>query len=89
MNTRLKKMAIILVLSTIILDGQTLFGATKKKVLSRKTQNVNFEADTVDGKGVSPDGAYLVQKRSVDFVPLYKVRQQLDENIKASTDYLK
>jgi hypothetical protein len=60
-----------------------------KKVEYRKTQDVNFDAMDVDGKGRSPDGAYLVQKRGIDFVPLYKVRKNFDESIKESAEYVK
>jgi hypothetical protein len=60
-----------------------------KNVTIRKTQSVDFEGDTVDGQARHPDGSYLVQKRSVDFIPLYKVRERFDENIKNSIDYLK
>lgn len=61
----------------------------KKKTVIRKTQSVDFTEDTVDGNSRSPDAAYLVQKRSVDFVPLYKVRENFDENIKSSVEYIK
>jgi hypothetical protein len=61
----------------------------KKKIVSAKEQRVDFTGDTVDGTARTPDGSYVVQKRAVDFVPLYKVRDRFDENIKASVDYLK
>jgi hypothetical protein len=60
-----------------------------KKVTYRKSQDVNFDAMDVDGKTRSPDGAYLVQKRGIDFVPLYKVRKNFDDNIKESAEYMK
>jgi hypothetical protein len=60
-----------------------------KKVTYRKTQDVNFDAATVDGAVRSPDGAYLVQKRGIDFAPLYKVRKNFDDNIKESIEYVK
>jgi hypothetical protein len=63
--------------------------AKTKVVTTRDTQSVDFEGDTVDGVARHPDGSYLVQKRSVDFVPLYKVRERFDENIRSSVDYLK
>ncbi|MCC6278117.1 MAG: hypothetical protein IT289_09400 [Oligoflexia bacterium] len=63
--------------------------AKEKQIIIRKTQNVDFEGDTVDGKTRTPDGAYIVQKRSVDFVPLYKVRESFDENIFSSVEHLK
>jgi hypothetical protein len=63
--------------------------AKDKIVTHRDTQSVDFEGDTVEGVARHPDGAYLVQKRSVDFLPLYKVRERFDENIRSSIDYLK
>lgn len=60
-----------------------------KVIVNRKTQSVDFTESTVDGQARHPDAAYLVQKRSVDFVPLYKVREHFDENIRSSIDYLK
>lgn len=60
-----------------------------KKVEYRKTQEVNFDAVDVDGQVRNPDGAYVVQKRVVDFLPLYKVRRNFDENIKESVEYVK
>ncbi|MBK9293026.1 MAG: hypothetical protein IPM57_01025 [Oligoflexia bacterium] len=63
--------------------------AKEKIVTNRKTQRVDFDSETIDGQARNPDGSYVVQKRSIDFVPLYKVREQFDENIKNSTEYLK
>lgn len=60
-----------------------------KKVQYRKSQDVNFDAMDVDGQVRNPDGAYLVQKRSIDFMPLYKVRKNFDDNIKDSAQYMK
>lgn len=60
-----------------------------KKVNYRKTQEVSFEASDVDGMVRSPDGAYLLQKQGVKFMPLYKVNRQFEQNIKSSVDYLR
>ena len=79
-------------LASVSLVGASLsFGsfAEAKKVSYRKTQDVNFEASEVDGAIRSPDGAYLVQKRGIDFVPLYKIRKNFDDNIKESIEYVK
>jgi hypothetical protein len=74
----------------VALLGSGEMGQAKEKIVTtRDTQTVDFEGDTVDGVARHPDGAYLVQKRSVDFVPLYKVREKFDENIRSSVDYLK
>ena len=53
-----------------------------------KVQKVNFSAADIDGKVRSPEGSYLVQKRGVDFVPLYKVKQKFKSNVKDSLEYI-
>ncbi len=60
-----------------------------KKVTYRKTQEVSFDGSDVEGVVRSPDGAYLLQKQGVKFMPLYKVNRQFDKNIKESVDYLR
>jgi hypothetical protein len=60
-----------------------------KKVKYSKTQQVNFEDQDIDGKVNSPDGAYLLQKRGVQFLPLYKVNNQFEKNILESVEYLR
>lgn len=61
----------------------------KKKVTYRKTQEVNFEDTNVDGKVNTPDGAYLLQKRGVRFIPLYKVDDSFEKHILESVEYLR
>lgn len=70
----------------VVFTSSTVFA---KKVTYRKTQDVNFDATDVDGAVRTPDGAYLVQKRGIDFAPLYKVRKNFDDNIKESIEYVK
>lgn len=65
------------------------FAESKKKVTYRKTQEVNFEDTDIDGKVNSPDGAYLLQKRGVKFLPLYKVNNKFEKNILESVEYLR
>jgi len=62
---------------------------TNKKVTYRKTQEVNFDGSDIDGQVRSPDGAYLLQKRGVKFMPLYKVNNQFEKNILESVEYLR
>ena len=76
--------AMILIVTLIM--SSTAFA---KKVQFRKTQDVDFDAVDVDGNVRSPDGAYLVQKRGIDFVPLYKVRKNFDDSIKESVNHVK
>jgi hypothetical protein len=61
----------------------------KKNVQYRKTQEVSFDGSDVDGQVRSPDGAYLLQKRGVPFMPLYKVNNQFEKNILESVEYLR
>jgi hypothetical protein len=61
----------------------------KKKVQYRKTQEVNFDGSDIDGQVRSPDGAYLLQKRGVQFMPLYKVNNQFEKNILESVEFLR
>ncbi len=72
--------------ASVVLMSSTVLA---KKVTYRKTQDVNFDAVDVDGAVRTPDGAYLVQKRGIDFAPLYKVRKNFDDNIKESIEYVK
>ena len=62
---------------------------SKKNTQYRKTQEVTFEASEVDGAVRTPDGAYVNPKKSVKFMPLYKIEQQFDREIKDSVEYLK
>jgi hypothetical protein len=61
----------------------------KKNVTYRKTQEVSFDGSDIDGVVRSPDGAYLLQKQGVKFMPLYKVNTQFEQNIKESIEYLR
>lgn len=61
----------------------------KKKKTYSKTQEVSFDASDIEGVVRSPDGAYLLQKQGVKFMPLYKVEKQFDRNIKDSIEYLR
>lgn len=65
------------------------YEAQSKTKNARKTQEVNFDGADIDGVVRSPDGAYLVQKRGVEFVPLYDVKKKVDHNIKESVEYLR
>ena len=77
----------VIVMATLVVIGSST--AWSKKVEIRKVQEVNFDAVDVDGQVRNPDGAYVVQKRVVEFLPLYKVRRNFDESIKESVEYVK
>ncbi len=54
-----------------------------------KVQKMNFEDESIDGKVRQPDGSYIVQKRGIDFIPLYKLRDNFDEQVEQSIEYVK
>lgn len=61
----------------------------KKKAQFRKTQEVSFDETDIDGQVRAPDGAYLLQKRGVRFLPLYKVNHHFEKHILESIEYLR
>lgn len=77
---------LIVAMSLVGLIDQS-FSAEKKR--APKVQDVSFDGDQVDGVARSPDGFYITQKKAVDFLPLYKVRETFDSNIKESVEYLR
>lgn len=72
-------------LLTLLISAQTL---AKNKV-TRKVQEVNFGEMNLKGTIRNPDGAYLVQKRGIKFLPLYNVQRDMDARIRESGLYLK
>lgn len=82
----MRSLILLLLSLSIVFTTSTVFA---KKVKYRKSQEVNFDGSDVDGQVRNPDGAYLVQKRGIDFVPLYKVRKNFDDSIKDSVNHVK
>lgn len=68
-----------------ILLGTTT-ALAKKSV--RKVQEVNFGDMNLKGTIRNPDGAYLVQKKGIKFMPLYDVQKDMDSRIRESALYL-
>ena len=64
-------------------------GAQAKSKSIRKVQEVNFGEMNLKGTIRNPDGAYLVQKRGIKFLPLYNVQRDMDARIRESGLYLK
>lgn len=64
------------------------FKSVAKNVKIRKTQEVNFSEMSLKGTIRNPDGAYLVQKRGVKFLPLYEVQKNMDEKIRDAAGHV-
>ncbi|MGZ3772621.1 MAG: hypothetical protein ACXVCY_10430 [Pseudobdellovibrionaceae bacterium] len=79
------KTIITAMIAFILLDAVTVFAKTKT---TRKVQEVNFGEMNLKGTIRNPDGAYLVQKRGVKFMPLYDVQKDMDARIRESALYL-
>jgi hypothetical protein len=79
---------LIIILSILLIADKAL-AESHKKVKYRKTQEVNFDETNIDGVVRSPDGAYLLQKRGVKFLPLYKIDLELEKNVVGSVEYMK
>lgn len=65
------------------------FQALAKSKNIRKIQEVNFSEIDLKGTVRNPDGAYLVQKRGIKFLPLYDVQKDMDSKIRESVQYVR
>ena len=63
--------------------------AQAKSSSVRKVQEVNFAELNMKGTIRNPDGAYLVQKRGIKFMPLYDVQKDMDSKIRDSVQYVR
>lgn len=59
----------------------------KTKVV-RKVQEVNFQEASLKGTIRNPDGAYLVQKRGMKFLPLVEIQKDMDAKIRNASVYV-
>ena len=63
--------------------------ALAKSKSVRKVQEVNFAEMDLKGTVRNPDGAYLVQKRGIKFMPLHDVQKDMDTKIRESAQYVR
>lgn len=62
--------------------------ALAKKIKTRQVQEVNFSEMNLKGTIRNPDGAYLVQKRGIKFMPLHDVQKDVDQKIRETSLYI-
>ena len=86
MDTIKRRVLVIFVL--LIAFCSQSFADSKKRTI-RKVQEVNFGEMSLKGTIRNPDGAYLVQKRGIKFLPLYEVKKDMDSRIRDSSFYVK
>ena len=79
-------------MKTLIVGLIVVFGAVNaeaKSKVTRKVQEVNFGEMNLKGTIRNPDGAYLVQKKGIKFLPLYDIQKDMDGRIRESSLYLR
>lgn len=76
-----KKWFFILALNLCFSLTEASLGRNKNKV-----QEVNFEEMTLHGQIKNPQGAYLVQKNRIKFLPLIEIQKDLDKKIRKSSE---
>lgn len=88
MTTQLygKRLALLLVMVLATIFGAASAQAKTKTV--RKVQEVNFGEMSLKGTIRNPDGAYLVQKRGIKFMPLHEVQKDMDAKIREAVLYV-
>ncbi len=59
-----------------------------KSKTMRKVQEINFAEMNLKGTLRNPEGAYLVQKRGIKFLPLHEVKKDMDAKIRESMQYV-
>jgi hypothetical protein len=77
-----------LIVGLIVVLGFVTNAEAKSKV-TRKVQEVNFGEMNLKGTIRNPDGAYLVQKKGIKFLPLYDIQKDMDGRIRESSLYLR
>ena len=76
----------VVVSSTFI--AQNSNAETAKKIKTRQVQEVNFAEMNLKGTIRNPDGAYLVQKKGLKFMPLHDVQKDMDQKIRETASYI-
>jgi hypothetical protein len=79
------------ILSLICLMCLSAFADSKpeRTTAAPKVQEVNFSEMSLKGTVRNPEGAFLVQKRGINFLPLIEINQDMDSRIRNSTQYVK
>ena len=81
---RISYTTIIISLVSLVLADQSFAKSTK----TRQTQEINFSEMNLKGTIRNPDGAYLVQKKGLKFLPLYNIQKDLDHKIREASLYV-
>lgn len=80
--------AYLLLSFVFVVMSTQAFSQSKKKVV-RKVQEVNFSEMSIKGTIRNPDGAFLVQKKGIKFMPLVDVQKNMDKKIREASFYVR
>ncbi len=80
--------AYLLVFFLFVVTATPTYSESKKKVV-RKVQEVNFAEMSIKGTIRNPDGAFLVQKKGIKFMPLVDVQKNMDKKIREASFYVR
>jgi hypothetical protein len=80
--------AYLLLLLSLLVFTTPVYSQSKKKVV-RKVQEVNFAEMSIKGTIRNPDGAFLVQKKGIKFMPLVDVQKNMDKKIREASFYVR
>lgn len=77
----------IFIILALLFQSPFLFAELKKQ--KNKIQEITFDEMDIKGNARTPDGAYLVQRRGLRFMPLHQVKQNFDSRIRGSVMHMK
>jgi hypothetical protein len=77
------------ILQTLIILVTTNLAHADLKKSKNKIQEITFSDMDIKGNARTPDGAYLVQRRGLRFLPIYQVKQDFDTRIRESVIQMK
>lgn len=83
MNSKTK-----LTLAVFVSISVITVSANSKTAKIRTVQEVNFSEMNLKGTIRNPDGAYLVQKKGLKFMPLHDVQKDMDGKIRETSLYI-
>ena len=85
MKHRLVSSMAMVMAASLLLGADPALAKTKTV---RKVQEVNFSEVDLKGTVRNPDGASLVQKRGLKFMPLHDVQKDMDTKLRETSLYI-
>ncbi len=80
--------AIIQTLAVVVSLTFIAINSDAKTQKVRQVQEVNFSEMNLKGTIRNPDGAYLVQKKGLKFMPLHDVQKDMDQKLRETSLYI-